>query len=365
MRYEMYSAAVVEALDRIQLEYERATVPWFIGFSGGKDSSAVLKLVFQALLRAKPGGVAVHVVYCDTGVEIPVIRAFVHQVLARLSGEATRLRLPVHLQVALPPVRERFFVKVIGRGYPPPSNRFRWCTDRLRVAPVRKLIAEVSRECQSKSALVLLGLRRGESGQRDRTLDKHGTDDPFFQSQAGSAGIVIFSPIIKFTLSDVWTVIDSPGLPYAVDGKRLRFLYRSTDGECPVVRESTSKPCAGNRFGCWTCTVVRRDRAVEGLIAAGEPGLAPLLGFRNWLAEVRNEPSYRELLRRNGAPGPGPFTLAARREILRRLLAVQGEQEWTLIAPDEIELIKELWIEDEMTPGSGRKAASTVLTHSA
>lgn len=341
-----FGHAAEEALERTLAEYRQARVPWFIGFSGGKDSSALLKLVFQALLTAKSATVPIHIVYCDTGVEIPVIRTFVYQVLARLAREAKSANLPLELAVALPPLAERFFVKVIGRGYPPPTNKFRWCTDRLRVMPVRRVIAEVVRRYGASKGVVLLGLRRGESGQRDRTLDSHQTADPFFQKQVGAHDITIFTPIIKFSLHDVWKVIDAPAPPVAVDGRRLRVLYRVADGECPVVRESTTKPCAGTRFGCWTCTVVRRDRAVEGLVASIEPNLEPLLRFRNWLASVRSEAGYREKVRRNGSPGPGPFTIQARREILRRLLQTQRQTEWTLITPAEVSVIRELWAAD-------------------
>jgi DNA sulfur modification protein DndC len=220
----------------------------------------------------------------------------------------------------------------------------------LRIAPVQQVIHEVVGQSGESHAVVLLGLRNGESQQRDRSMVSKKTDDQYIQKQGGAANTTVFTPIINFTLDDVWTVIDSGAAPTAIDGKRLRLLYRAVDGECPVITDSKAKPCAGNRFGCWTCTVVRRDRAVESLIATGEQSLQPLLDFRNWMAVMRADPTNREPFRRNGALGPGPLTLAARREMLSRLEEVQAMSPWPLIGEDEKAEIRRLWAQDECRP---------------
>src|SRR5205807_544949 len=142
---------------------------------------------------------------------------------------------------------------------------------------------------------------------------------------------------------EVWTVLTTELPPFSIDTDRLMRLYRHANGECPMVRDSKSQPCAGSRFGCWTCTVVRRDRAVEGLVEAGYESLKPLLEFRNWLSKLREQPKQRWRKRRNGAVGPGPFTLSARRMILRRLLSVQRKVGFQLIRTDEIKAIKSEW----------------------
>jgi hypothetical protein len=61
-------AATVRAISHSLVEHPE---PWVVGFSGGKDSSCVVKLVYQALLRAKRRNTSVTVLYCDTGVEVP------------------------------------------------------------------------------------------------------------------------------------------------------------------------------------------------------------------------------------------------------------------------------------------------------
>src|SRR2546421_11781569 len=89
---ELGLAKTVQALaEEIRALYLCDAVPWVIGYSGGKDSTAVLQLVWLALRelpseqRVKP----VHVISTDTLVEQPLVAAWVDTSLARM-GEAAR-----------------------------------------------------------------------------------------------------------------------------------------------------------------------------------------------------------------------------------------------------------------------------------
>jgi DNA sulfur modification protein DndC len=326
----------------IQDRYSRADTPWFLGYSGGKDSSALLKLVFVALMHVKRRPKPVTVVYCDTGVDIPVVRQLVDRTLDRMQDEARRYDLPILVRRAAPNLEDSYFVKVIGKGYPPPTNKFRWCTDRLRINPVKRLLASM---CENRST-VLLGIRRGESPERDKTISKHATaHEHLFEHADGNS--IIYAPIIDYTVDQVWDTLYFNSIPESLNADALWGLYEGAGGECPIVRDPKGAPCGKGRFGCWTCTVVRKDRAVRNLIRQGYGELEPLLGFRDWLIEVRDSPAYRCRQRRNGAPGPGPFTLAARREILSRLFVAQEQSKLPLIAEEELALIQQLWDADE------------------
>jgi DNA sulfur modification protein DndC len=313
--------------------------PWVVGFSGGKDSSCVVKLIFNALIGMKLSRGPVTVLYCDTGVEIPPVRQFVWQSLVGLTLESKKYNVDLRCDVAAPRLKDRFFFKIIGRGYVPPTNKFRWCTDRLRIQPVQSYIKSLP----GTKRVVVLGLRHGESYDKDQRILRHKTKHRNCLRQSGSANTIIYSPILQYSVQEVWEVLASAFPPSSIDPDRLLQLYRHANGECPMVRDSKSKPCAGSRFGCWTCTVVRRDRAMEGLVEAGHESLRPLLDFRNWLGQLRDQPEQRWRKRRNGAPGPGPFTLSARRLILRRLLATQKKVGFQLIGSDEIEAIRTEW----------------------
>jgi DNA sulfur modification protein DndC len=318
--------------------------PWVIGFSGGKDSSCVVKLVYWALLNLPQRESEVTILYCDTGVEIPPVRTFVWQTLTGLAIEAKKDGIPLNCQIAAPSLNDRFFFKIIGRGYVPPTNKFRWCTDRLRIQPVQSFLKKTIGERK----LVVLGLRKGESTERDKTIAKHQTDKTSFSLQSGFAKTTIYSPILEYSVDDVWSVLSLNSPPTSIDSNRLLRLYRHANGECPMIRSPDSSPCAGSRFGCWTCTVVRRDKAMEGLIDAGYDVLRPLLNFRNWLAGIREDSDLRWRTRRNGAPGRGPFTVKARRTILRRLLAVQRTVGFQLITDQEIVAIRHEWKADQL-----------------
>jgi len=86
--------AVYEEIRRL---YQWDQVPWVIGYSGGKDSSAVLQLVWLALKelppekRTKP----VHVISTDTLVEQPVVAAWVDASHARMRQAAAEQQMPI------------------------------------------------------------------------------------------------------------------------------------------------------------------------------------------------------------------------------------------------------------------------------
>lgn len=298
--------------------------------------------MYAALRGCRSPHKPVTVVYCDTGVEIPVVAQLVRQTLRGLASEATRDRVPLVVRTARPPILDRFFVKVIGRGYPPPTNKFRWCTDRLRIDPVRRIIGRHS----EGRAVVLLGTRRGESSHRDRTLARQSLRRKYFFRQSGNANIEVFAPIVDFAVSDVWTTLFSLASPSSLDADRLALLYRAAGSDCPIIRDPQGSPCGVGRFGCWTCTVVRTDRAVSSMVTDGYSHLAPLREFRNWLATMRDDPVNRCRFRRNGSRGPGPLTLSARQEAMRRLRKAERNVPWTLLTAAEERAIRALWRAD-------------------
>src|SRR3981081_4198248 len=75
------SGKIREAIEIIRDAYESDHEPWVIGYSGGKDSSCLLKLVFHALRCAQFHHKPVTVLYCDTRVEIPLAAELAHRVL--------------------------------------------------------------------------------------------------------------------------------------------------------------------------------------------------------------------------------------------------------------------------------------------
>lgn len=348
-----FDLAIEEKIRLVASEYLKSSNPWVIGYSGGKDSSLVVKVFYQALLRVRKPKVPVHIVYCDTAVEIPVVAAFVKGNLSRIQNEARQDSLPLQCHVATPALEDSFFVRLIGRGYPPPTNKFRWCTDKLRIRPIQRLMERVA----GTRNTVVLGVRSAESEERQRVLTRHATTMHFYYRQSTSQTRMLFCPIVDLDTETVWEGLFLLPRPSAIDVRALGVLYKQAGGECPVVREVQGSPCGQGRFGCWTCTVVRKDRAVMGLVKEGHSALQPLLDFRNWLLLIRDEPEYRCSVRRNGAHGLGPFRISARRQILKKLLATQKLSGLSLIDAAAISLIQSLWKADLDNPRYAENAA--------
>jgi DNA sulfur modification protein DndC len=324
--------------------------PWIIGFSGGKDSTLVLQLVFDMLLDLPPSRRqrVVHVLSNDTQVESPVVQAFVDKVLNELGHAADALNVPVVVRKTTPSIDGTFWVNLIGRGYPAPNRLFRWCTDRMKIRPTTTYI----REQASTAGLVilLLGVRRQESSARAKVVLRY-DNGTRLNPHNDIKGCLIFRPIVELSTNEVWMTLLQSRPPWGGTHRPLATLYRNAQGgECPFVTDSEDTPSCGtssSRFGCWTCTVVEKDKSMQGFIDNGHEHLEPLADFRDWLQEYSRNPANRMTERRNGQEGMGPFTMLARQTILDRVLAAQAEVELPLISDAEIERIKEIWRDDE------------------
>ncbi|HJS11619.1 DNA phosphorothioation system sulfurtransferase DndC [Sphingopyxis sp.] len=340
-------------------EYQQPhATPWIIGFSGGKDSTLLAQLVFEMLLGLPPRARTrtVHVVANDTLVESPVLARHLDEMLKRLEDSVGQLRLPVVVSRTTPDVDQTFWVNLIGRGYPSPSRLFRWCTDRMKIVPTTKYIRE--QVDAAGEAVLLLGVRAAESGMRAVSVHRYRNKGSRLNPHNSLKNCMVYKPIVDLTTDEVWQVLLQSRPPWGGTHRQLVTIYRNAaGGECPLVTDRDEAPSCGtqsSRFGCWTCTVVEKDRSAEAFVDAGYGDLEPLLAMRDWLKEIREDNSRRSARRRNGTLNfvgegrliPGPFTLQARKEILDRLLKTQEEVGFELISAAEIELIRRLWQDD-------------------
>jgi DNA sulfur modification protein DndC len=337
MKFEERQAEVLQVL-------KNWSGPICVAYSGGKDSSVVVKLVLNAIKKTPSLASRTSIIYCDTRVENPVLDGFVKRTLKHLKSELRGVLPGLKINILSPELHQRYFVRIAGRGYPPPTTFFRWCTKDLRIRPVQKFISRMG-----DNPLVIVGTRRGESHQRDRVLKKAGASSHsrMQRQMDGGANTQLYLPILDFDLEDVWDCLVSASFPISIDIDELVKIYRDGGGECPVIRDVNDKPCGSARFGCWTCTVVRRDRSAENMLKSGYDELRSYNEFRNWIAEFRNDNSTRCIRRRNGSDGLGPFTLKARKEIFRRVRALEKSVGRVLINAAEEARIKEYWREDQ------------------
>ncbi len=353
----MTYAEIRESLTQLYLEDAR---PWLVGFSGGKDSTMVASLVFDAILyvpdaqRKKP----VSILCTDTRVEIPAIAETIEGTLARMRKFSQQNDLNIDVNLLKPPPEQSFWVNVIGRGYPAPTRSFRWCTQRLKIDPVTVFVNQ--KLGHWGEAILHLGARRAESASRAQTMASRQTRNGL-RRHPDLPRVWVSNPIEFLTTEEVWAYLLQKLNPWGGDNRALYKLYTdASNGECPIQIDTSTPACGNSRFGCWTCTVVDRDKASEGLLAAGDERMEHLIEFRETLLESRNpEKGWRDNRRMNGNEGPGPLLIKSRRELLRRLLALQEETGLTLITPEELLLVQQMW-KAARDPDDGRGVARIV-----
>ena len=327
--------------------------PWIIGFSGGKDSTLLLHLVFEAIRATPPKRRTrpVYVLSSDTQVETPAIINFLEAQLVAVNEGATSLGLPLTAHLVRPEIHETYWARLIGYGYPAPNKWFRWCTERLKIKPSNAFILE---QIDSHGeVIILLGTRYDESSARARSIRRHeGSASDELNPHSVLKNAYVWAPIKEVLTEEVWEYLAFNSPPWGGSHRQLQNLYKEANsGECPLVIDETTKPCGNSRFGCWTCTVVERDRSMEGFIGSGRDEYQGLAEFREWLIVLRDDPAtYREPLRRNGQPGNGPLKMEVRAEVLRRLLALQDQVGWELISDAEVNLIQQIWVSDRLVP---------------
>lgn len=334
--------------------------PWIIGFSGGKDSTVMLQLVWKALEKAKHfhGFVArdIYVVCNDTMIENPIILEYVNRVLDKIELAAVEQDMPIRVIRTRPRLEDSLWVNMIGKGYPAPNNAFRWCTERLKIKPTARFITEQVDEFGE--AIILIGTRYSESANRARTMNKHAIKGKRLTKHPTQPNTFMYAPIRYLMLEQVWYIINTMPSPWGASNEELFHIYANAsadDYECPVVVTSTEhKSCGQSRFGCWMCSVVKEDKSMAALINNGFPWLSPLLAYRNEIVSQRNRTENRMAKRRNGTTAVnerGSYKPEYRALLLKRLLETQKEiqqngHDVELITNQELIAIQTIWYRD-------------------
>lgn len=367
---------LVDLVREIQSIYATDDRPWIIGFSGGKDSTCVLSLVYiaiQQLPKAKQHK-HIYVVSSDTLVETPVVVDMIKQVMDRINSSATAEGLPFSAHPVVPKTDQTFWVNLIGKGYPAPNQTFRWCTERMKIDPVSEFILD--KVAKFGEAVVVLGSRSQESNSRAQVIAKHKIDGSALSRHSSLPNAYTYMPIESWSADEVWEYLMSAPCPWGGSNRELLELYKgSNQGECPLVIDKSTPSCGNSRFGCWTCTVVTDDKALHGLIESGADWMKPLLDFRNKLYQSRqpeNSKEYRNFKRRTGRVSyntgdikddtihevrhvPGPYWLSTRKDFLRELLEIEKKinddgREIELITRPELHKIRQEWLRDPNEP---------------
>ncbi|WP_051261067.1 DNA phosphorothioation system sulfurtransferase DndC [Desulfovibrio inopinatus] len=360
----------------IQEQYLADSWPWILGYSGGKDSTALVQLVWHALASLEKNRLfkPIYILSSDTLVEIPKVINHIELNLKRMLEAARLQQIPIRPIKVFPDVKNTFWVNLLGKGYPAPTNNFRWCTDRLKIEPTSNFIR--SQAFEASGAILLLGSRKSESSVRKKRIESHKVLGKKYNPHPDIPAAHVYTLIEDWETEEVWDYLLEYSSPWGADNRELVYMYKNaSDGECPLILDIKSPSCGKSRFGCWCCTVVKNEKALSSLIKHGENWLAPLQELREILL-LTQEPDkkklYREHIKRNGQIlfirgkleeegvkelARGPYTMEFRKKFLRSLLQTErnlnncnpyhDSDYINLIQQDELHEIQRLWKEEK------------------
>ena len=194
-------------LSQIRELYHGDNIPWVIGFSGGKDSTTVLQMLFYALSALPKHALfkSIHVLCNDTLVENPAIVEYVDRQLEKIKT-AGKTELFSHAPDLFsvvkvePRLEDRFWVNLIGKGYPSPNRWFRWCTRRLKIKPTSDYI--LSTVSEYGHAIIVLGTRKAESANRAAAMKKYDNGQCLRKHTLPNA--FVYAPIADLSNQEVW-----------------------------------------------------------------------------------------------------------------------------------------------------------------
>lgn len=378
--YQRTVGELVEDIQALTVEIQELycldATPWIIGFSGGKDSTTVMQLIWNAIasLPLKKRNKTIYVISTDTLVENPIVSTWVRKSLEWMKVAAQDQQLPIAPHLLQPQIHDTFWVNLIGKGYPAPRVQFRWCTSRLKINPANHFTREVVRA--NGETILVLGTRKAESTKRAATMEKHqeGRVRDRLSPNSSLPNSLVYTPIEDWRNDEVWLYLNQYENPWGQSNKELFAMYRGAteDNECPLVVDTSTPSCGSSRFGCWVCTMVNKDKSMEAMIQNDEEKewMQPLLDIRNEL-DVENDRDRRDFRRLTGnvqlfernidgeisvEPIPGPYTKEWRETWLRKLLEAQTQirrtapeamRDITLITAEELSEIRRIWLEEK------------------
>lgn len=370
MTEQVVTKEIIDGMKKtIRNLYLADDIPWVIGYSGGKDSTATLQLVWFALEELPKNALhkPVHIIHTDTLVESPVVSKWAYNSINIMQEKAYSDGLPFVTHILTPAVDQTYWVNFIGRGYPFPRKKLRWCTDRLKIQPVNNFIQ--SKIAEHGEIILVIGTRKAESSNRARTMAKYEKlrVRELLSPNPSLANELVFSPLEDWTDDDVWAFLMQYKNPWGYSNNELMTLYRgaTADNECPVMHEKNLPTCGKSRFGCWVCTMVEQDKSMAAMIANDEEKawMTPLLEFRNEFGDEEKDRERRSFRKMNGSIygtyerlHHGPYKKEWREYFLKRLLKIQkdinenGPEEFSnleLISQDELREIRKIWVMDK------------------
>ncbi|MBV8973178.1 MAG: phosphoadenosine phosphosulfate reductase family protein [Sphingomonadaceae bacterium] len=309
--------------------HEHVAVAW----SGGKDSTATLTLIVHLIESGElPRPTRLWVFYADTRQELPPIQVSAEAIIAKL-----RTRDWITVEVVRAPLDKRFMVYMLGRGVPPPNNNtLRWCTRQIKVDPMADAL-ERALAAVPGSALMITGVREGESAVRDGRITMSCSRDGaecgqgwYQQVLPNAKGIrgrlATLAPILHWRVCTVWDWLKIFAPQPEFGGWDTAVLADAYGGDDAVEVNA--------RTGCIACPLASEDVALRTIVAMPAWAyLAPLLELRpiyrslrlmkNRLRKAEPERLKDGSLSASGQRA-GPIKLDVRLAALEQVIAIQA-----------------------------------------
>jgi len=281
---------------------------WVVGFSGGKDSSLLVDLLVEYLHRnihLRKDIEKVFVLYSDTLLEYPPLREYAYEVIEALNVfSRNELNGLLKAIVLKPKTGEDYFSLCFNRGYPAPHRRFRWCTDRFKIRPVKEFLRKIKGEI-----IIINGSRLEESTNRAKSLKKYAVklkyrtfgettseQAPLFAVKSRGFGVnaIVYSPIAYLKEDEVWLLL-AASKRYYDKSKDYSILLKLYGVKVDLNKGKVRRK--GVRFGCWLCTVASKDKSGNHLVLL-DPKIRLLVTTRRLLMEISHDhnlkPYFRE-----------------------------------------------------------------------
>jgi DNA sulfur modification protein DndC len=355
-------------------EYYLSTRPLCIAFSGGKDSTAMIYLLFEMLTELYKKNIHlknnIYIINSNTLAELPPLLKHLKTTLKRIETFSKKACFPIIVKEVFPETKDTLNVQLLGVGMPPPSNQFRWCTDKLKVNPIDK---EIKNIFPDGNFISVIGTRRDESFSRSTRIEKlsiKGTNLKINDRYPNASNLM---PIENWSTKEVWEYLFKQNNDL-IDVDFLWKLYSDASGkdanECSFAAaggkdiDEGKLGCGVSRFGCWQCYMVRdTDKSLDGLMNSGYDKVELYKEYRDWFwnltqqgwEKTRDPYNHRTQVRdmynkggennpKYGMTMPKGLTLKIRKQSFKRLLELQKKLSEPILKEDDIIEIQKRWL---------------------
>ena len=210
-------------------------VPVYVGFSGGKDSSATLALAVDAWPHDIIG------VFWHIPGQTIIDNVLVARRVAKTLGlrwETIHVVEPLEVMQAIDPAspgvvyhvvigREPYWVKLAANGPPSPPPRPRWCCRFYKEDPMNWL------PVIGKTRYIITGVKRTDSPARAKRWDNRCEQE--FRPRQGPARLdIALAPICDLRDPEVWAVLEYYGLDDIIRGQYEKWGRSPNCVLCPL-----------------------------------------------------------------------------------------------------------------------------------